>query len=213
MKSDSKRTATCKWKPRPPKHLSASSLHGIFVAYPLELAARLESDLPWLAHLWEIDWRGTRLCCVGDLLRHASYEQLQYIGDTRIQAPITLYMGRDDHLVRQAIEHFNLSRIPEGITASRYPSDLGQYIPTFSLVWVAMVHDYWITGPTPRTSAASCRGYGACSPCSRSGSARPACSGRSPGGPKWIGRRAGAPSLLRAATGIQPAIRKPPARR
>jgi hypothetical protein len=42
------------------------------------------------------------------------------------------------------ISHFDASRIPEGITASRYPSDLGQYIPTFSLIWVAMVHDYWM---------------------------------------------------------------------
>jgi hypothetical protein len=46
--------------------------------------------------------------------------------------------------MRQAITHFDISRIPEGITASRYPSELGQYIPTFSLLWVAMVHDYWM---------------------------------------------------------------------
>ena len=51
--------------------------------------------------------------------------------------------------MRQAITHFDLSRIPEGITASRYPSDLGQYIPTFSLLWVAMVHDYWMHRDDP----------------------------------------------------------------
>jgi hypothetical protein len=51
--------------------------------------------------------------------------------------------------VRQAIEHFDLSRIPEGITASRYPSDLGQYIPTFSPIWVAMLHDYWMLRDAP----------------------------------------------------------------
>lgn len=51
--------------------------------------------------------------------------------------------------MRQAIEHFDLSRIPEGITASRYPSDLGQYIPTFSPIWVAMVHDYWMHRDAP----------------------------------------------------------------
>jgi hypothetical protein len=58
-------------------------------------------------------------------------------------------MTGDDRLVRQAIEHFDASRIPDGITASRYPSALGQYIPTFSLIWVAMVHDYWMHRDDP----------------------------------------------------------------
>lgn len=64
MKSGFKRTSTCKWKSRLRKHLSASSRHGIFVAYPLELAACLENDLPWLAPPWEIDWR--RGCAAWD---------------------------------------------------------------------------------------------------------------------------------------------------
>jgi alpha-L-rhamnosidase len=129
--------------------LRIHDLHGIFVAYPFELAARFDSDLPWLEDMWEIDWRGARLCAWETYFDTPYYEQLQYIGDTRIQALITLYMSGDDRLVRQAIEHFDLSRIPEGITASRYPSDLGQYIPTFSLIWVAMVHDYWMHRDDP----------------------------------------------------------------
>jgi alpha-L-rhamnosidase len=99
--------------------------------------------------MWEIDWRGARLCAWETYFDTPYYEQLQYVGDTRIQALITLYMSDDDRLVRQAIEHFDLSRIPEGITASRYPSDLGQYIPTFSPIWVAMVHDYWMHRDEP----------------------------------------------------------------
>jgi hypothetical protein len=85
-----------------------------------------------------------RLCAWETYFDTPYYEQLQYIGDTRLQALLSLYMSGDDRLVRQALTHFDLSRIPEGITASRYPSDLGQYIPTFSLFWVAMVHDYWM---------------------------------------------------------------------
>ncbi len=129
--------------------LRIHDLHGTFVAYPFELAARFASDLPWLEDMWEINWRGARLCAWETYFDTPYYEQLQYVGDTRIQALITLYMSDDDRLVRQAIEHFDLSRIPEGITASRYPSDLGQYIPTFSLIWVAMVHDYWMHRDDP----------------------------------------------------------------
>jgi energy-coupling factor transporter ATP-binding protein EcfA2 len=54
-----------------------------------------------------------------------------------------------DRLVRQAISHFDRSRIPEGITASRYPSAVAQYIPPFSLIWIAMVHDYWMHRDDP----------------------------------------------------------------
>ena len=129
--------------------LHVHDLHGMFVGYPFELAARFSSDLSWLSDMWEINWRGARLCAWETYFDTPYYEQLQYVGDTRIQALITLYMSHDDRLVRQAIEHFDFSRIPEGITASRYPSDLGQYIPTFSPIWVAMVHDYWMHRDDP----------------------------------------------------------------
>jgi hypothetical protein len=66
------------------------------------------------------------------------------VGDTRIESLIALYNSGDDRLMRNAIEQFEQSRIPEGITASRYPSAQAQYIPPFSLWWVAMVHDHWL---------------------------------------------------------------------
>jgi alpha-L-rhamnosidase len=131
------------------EELRVHDLHGIFTAYPFELRARFASDTTWLADMWTINWRGARLCAFETYFDTPYYEQLQYVGDTRIQALITLYMTSDDRLVRQALAHFDLSRIPEGITASRYPSSLGQYIPTFSLLWVAMVHDYWMHRDDP----------------------------------------------------------------
>jgi len=72
------------------------------------------------------------------------WERLQYVGDTRIQALISYAVAGDDRLARQAIEAFNNSRIPDGLTQSRYPSSLVQIIPTFSLLWVGMVHDFWM---------------------------------------------------------------------
>jgi hypothetical protein len=124
--------------------LRIHDLHGLFTGYPFEERAHFDSDLPWLADMWAMDWRGARLCAWETFFDTPYYEQLQYIGDSRVQALMTLYMSGDDRLMRQAITHFDLSRIPEGITASRYPSELGQYIPPFSLLYVAMVHDYWM---------------------------------------------------------------------
>ena len=129
--------------------LRIHDLHGIFTAYPFELRGRFDSDLPWLRDMWTINWRGARLCAFDTYFDTPYYEQLQYVGDTRIQALISLYLAGDDRLARQALTHFDLSRIPEGITASRYPSSLGQYIPTFSLLWIAMVHDYWMHRDDP----------------------------------------------------------------
>jgi hypothetical protein len=72
------------------------------------------------------------------------YEQLQYVGDTRIQALISLYVSGDDRLMRKSIDDISHSFVPEGLTQSRYPSRDLQVIPTFSLWWVCMLHDYYM---------------------------------------------------------------------
>jgi hypothetical protein len=41
--------------------LRIHDLHGIFVGYSLKLVARFGSDLPWLAEMWEMNWRTVRL--------------------------------------------------------------------------------------------------------------------------------------------------------
>jgi hypothetical protein len=124
--------------------LRIHDLHGIFVAYPLKLVARFASDLPWLAEVWETNWRTVRLGAGETYYDNAYYEQHQYLGDARLQALTTLYLSDDDGLARQALEHFDLSRTPEGLTASRYPSTEREYIPPYSLIWTLMVHDYWM---------------------------------------------------------------------
>lgn len=57
------------------------------------------------------------------------YEQLQYFGDARIQAMITMFNTRDDRLVRCALEQGRRSLVPDGITMSRYPSSLPSVHP------------------------------------------------------------------------------------
>jgi alpha-L-rhamnosidase len=115
-----------------------------FSAYPLAENASFESDNELLKKIWQTGWRTARLCANETYFDCPYYEQLQYIGDTRIQALISLYVSGDDRLVRNALMQFDESRIYEGITHSRFPTSLSQFIPPFSLYWVDMVHDYWM---------------------------------------------------------------------
>ena len=48
------------------------------------------------------------------------YEQLQYLGDTRIQALITLFNTGDDTMVRNFLIQSDQSRNAEGCTQARY---------------------------------------------------------------------------------------------
>ena len=130
--------------------LRIHDIHGIFTAYPFVQRGHFSSDLPWLADMWKMNWNGARIGAFETYMDTPYYEQLQYIGDTRLQALISLYVAGDDRLVRQAIKHFDDSRIPEGITASRYPSQLQQLISPFALVHVAMVHDYYMHRDDPQ---------------------------------------------------------------
>jgi alpha-L-rhamnosidase len=129
--------------------LTLESLKAQFTAYPFEERAKLTTGQPDLDKIWEISWRTARLDAHETYMDTPYYEQLQYIGDTRIQALISYTVDGDDRLGRQALEAFNTSRIPDGITRSRYPSSLPQNIPTFSLLWIGMLHDWWMYRPDP----------------------------------------------------------------
>jgi alpha-L-rhamnosidase len=125
-----------------PVHIE--SLKTWFSAYPFVQRASFSADDESLNPMWEIGWRTARLDAHDTYMDTPYWERLQYIGDTRIQALISYTVAGDDRLARQAIEAFNDSRVPDGITQSRYPSSLVQMIPTFSLLWVGMVHDFWL---------------------------------------------------------------------
>src|SRR5262249_19651136 len=113
-------------------------------AYPFKENASFLSDDYRLLDIWKIGWRTAKLCANETYYDCPYYEQLQYVGDTRIQAMISLYVSGDDRLMKKAIDDISHSFIPEGLTQSRYPSRDLQVIPTFSLWWVCMIHDYWM---------------------------------------------------------------------
>ncbi|MEP7376986.1 MAG: alpha-L-rhamnosidase N-terminal domain-containing protein [Chitinophagaceae bacterium] len=126
--------------------LVINDIYGTFTGYPFEYKAKLESENPELNKMLEIGWHTARLCAVETYMDCPYYEQLEYIGDARIQGLVSLYNSGDDRLLRNALNLMDHSRQPEGVTESRHPSFTPQYIPTFSLWYIGMLHDYWMYG-------------------------------------------------------------------
>jgi hypothetical protein len=124
--------------------LLIDDLYGISSHYPFVQTATFTSNDSSLKDIWKVGWRTARLCAGETYFDCPYYEQLQYEGDTRIQALISLYNTGDDRLMRKAINDFYISRVPEGLTQGRYPSSRLQVIPPFSLYWVSMLYDYWM---------------------------------------------------------------------
>lgn len=126
------------------------SLRGIYTGYPFERKAVFSGGPPDLQQILDVGWRTARLCAHETYMDTPFYEQLQYVGDTRIQALVSIFNSGDARLMRNAIEQIDSSRTSEGATFSRAPSALQQYIPPFSLWWIGMVHDYWMYVDEPQ---------------------------------------------------------------
>jgi alpha-L-rhamnosidase len=127
--------------------LVIDDFYGMFTGYPFGMNARFESENNSLQKVLDIGWRTARLCAMETYVDCPYYEQLEYIGDTRIQALVSFYNSGDDRLVRNALNLMDHSRIAEGVTLSRHPSFSPQLIPTFSMWYIGMLHDYWMYRP------------------------------------------------------------------
>jgi len=124
--------------------LIIEDLYGTFTAYPFKQNAIFNNDNAEIKQILDIGWRTARLNAWETYTDCPYYEQLQYIGDTRIQTMVSYYYSGDDRLARNAITLMDHSRLPEGVTLSRYPSHGTQIISTFSLWYIGMLHDYWM---------------------------------------------------------------------
>src|SRR5262249_796984 len=66
--------------------LTLEDVRAVFTAYPFMERASFESDDPVLQKIWDVGWHTARLCAHETYMDCPYYEQLQYAGDTRVQA-------------------------------------------------------------------------------------------------------------------------------
>ena len=110
--------------------------------YPLEMESRFSSSDSRLDTLTPVVLRGLQMCAHETYMDCPYYEQLMYVGDSRLEALTTYAISADDRLPRKAITLYGLSRLPDGLMRARYPSRDVQVIPPFALWWIGMIYDY-----------------------------------------------------------------------
>jgi hypothetical protein len=123
--------------------LVLKDLRFFFTSYPFDQRGRFDSSDPDLKKIWNTAWH-TALCCAHEHYEDCPfYEQMQYVSDTRLQMLISYYVAGDDSLARAGIRTFDRSRLFDGLTQSRYPSNHEQIIPPFSLFYILMIEDHF----------------------------------------------------------------------
>jgi hypothetical protein len=122
--------------------MTLESLGHRFSAYPYVPRARFASSDPQLDRLFPVGLHTMRLCSHETFEDGPHYEQMQYAGDSMITSMVALLTCGDARLTRQELLHFDWSRLPDGLTQSRYPSRLVQVIPSWSLHWITNARDY-----------------------------------------------------------------------
>jgi len=110
--------------------------------YPLQFTAKSSVSEPWIESLLGL-CKQTLLCCCNETFFDCPYyEQLMYLGDTRLQALMMYVLDADKRLAKKALELFDYSRNASGIPSAAYPCSGSARIAPFSLVWIGMIHDY-----------------------------------------------------------------------
>ena len=124
------------------EELTLHDYYNMATAAPMKRLAEFDCDNPVYKKIDEICWRTAAICTQDNLLSDAYYEQMMYVGDSWVHALVNLYMSGEEIWLRNAIEQFDYSRMPDGNITSCYPLKSTFVHPNFSLIWVEMLYDY-----------------------------------------------------------------------
>lgn len=122
--------------------LVLSDFYNVTTLSPIKRKAVFECSDPVYKKIDDICWYTAFICTQDNLISDAYYEQMMYVGDSKVHALVNLYMTGDDVWLRNAIEQFNYSRLPNGLLTSCYPVRASFYHVNFSLYWIDMIYDF-----------------------------------------------------------------------
>ena len=122
--------------------LTLNDYYNMETKAPVPRRAVFDCDNADYKKIDEICWRTDAILTQSNLVSDAYYEQMMYVGDSRVHALVNLYMTGEDIWLRNAIEQFEFSRLPNGVLAGCYPTVMNAGWPGFTIVWVNILHDY-----------------------------------------------------------------------
>ena len=105
--------------------------------------AEFSSNNETYNNIFEICKRTVDICTQDYFLSDAYYETMQYVGDTKIQALLWQAMSGNLAHTKNAIMQFHQSRDSEGNILGAYPLRSTFIYPTYSLIWIDMIADYY----------------------------------------------------------------------
>ena len=117
--------------------------------YPFKKEAKFSSSNKALTSFFPIAWRTMEMCSHETYMDCPYFEQLMYIGDTRLEVLVNYIMTSDNRLPEKALKCFDMSRKTFGLTQSRYPCRYINLIPPFSLWLICMTHDNFMWRDNP----------------------------------------------------------------
>ncbi|WP_269542237.1 alpha-L-rhamnosidase C-terminal domain-containing protein [Cerasicoccus fimbriatus] len=124
--------------------LTLTRLEVVTTGYPYQIDAKWDSsDAEW-NDVMQLMATGLEAAAHETWTDCPYYEQMMYVGDTRLHGLSNYACYEDDRLTRRAIELFDWSRLGSvgELISERYPCHLRQESCTYAMMWVWMVHDF-----------------------------------------------------------------------
>jgi alpha-L-rhamnosidase len=121
--------------------LQIDDYYNVYSASPIPVVASFETSDELYQKVWDICERTLLHCAQDNLMSDLYYEQMQYVGDLRPHLMAYTALTGDLSYFRSAMEQFNNSRLPDGNITSCYPLKATFVHPTYSLIWIDMLHD------------------------------------------------------------------------
>ena len=112
------------------------------VKYPYSKKWSAHSSSDVVNRVLDMAWNTFDLCSFESFMDCPYYEQMQYVGDGKIESLISFVTEKNTALPLKALKQLGRSTDLYGVTLSRFPSWQEQMIPSFSLVWILILEDY-----------------------------------------------------------------------